>query len=538
MTATDLKPPEEALAVTEFEPLQPPVSWREFLGIALLIIVCDVTLYRSGAYAAYALCAVIAPWCLMLASPSRAPRPIRWAFLAWLMLYAARLVWCGSLEVVVCAAIVLGAFAMALAERTPYVLELMAYLLQILVAGVQGILFYVQTLTTRRWVGMSRGAWGSGLAIWLPLAAFVVFGSLFILANPDLVSLVSRQWELWITTFREWVLGLDYRSVVFWLMTAWIVIGLLRPSLGLVIPQPPRSVAVAAAADAPLYVPFRNTLVTVIGLFAGYLIFEFQTLWFRVFPKGFHYSGYAHEGAAWLTIALGLATVTLSLIFRGGILNDPRLPRLKRLAWIWSALNLLLAVAVYHRLMIYVEFNGMTRMRVIAFLGITTVVIGFLLAVFKIARQRHFVWLLRADLWALLGMILLHGLLPVDHLVMRYNSRRIMAGDLAPSVQITIHPIDVEGVRQLRPLIESPDEAIREGVKVLFAEWWAKLPKVPEADLDRITSWRDLLSLQLSERELQRELASCRSAWEPYLDDGPRRATAWRRFVDYAYQWY
>ena len=64
-----------------------------------------------------------------------------------------------------------------------------------------------------------------------------------------------------------------------------------------------------------------------------------------------------------MTIALALATLLLSVMFRADVMQDERLPKLKRLAWIWSALNLCLAVAVYHRLMIYVDFNGMTRMR-------------------------------------------------------------------------------------------------------------------------------------------------------------------------------
>ena len=75
-------------------------------------------------------------------------------------------------------------------------------------------------------------------------------------------------------------------------------------------------------------------------LFAVYLALQFQTLWFRVFPKGFYYSGYAHDGAAWLSAALALATAALSAIFRGAVLQDPRLPRLlalpKPAGWINS----------------------------------------------------------------------------------------------------------------------------------------------------------------------------------------------------------
>ena len=70
----------------------------------------------------------------------------------------------------------------------------------------------------------------------------------------------------------------------------------------------------------------RNTLIAVIVLFAVYLIFEFSTLWFREFPEGFYYSGYAHQGAAWLTVALALATGVLSAVFRTKVVQDARLP--------------------------------------------------------------------------------------------------------------------------------------------------------------------------------------------------------------------
>jgi hypothetical protein len=57
-------------------------------------------------------------------------------------------------------------------------------------------------------------------------------------------------------------------------------------------------VLMVVLADWLLYVAYRNMLVALILLFTAYLGFEFATLWFRAFPEGFHYSGYAHEGAA------------------------------------------------------------------------------------------------------------------------------------------------------------------------------------------------------------------------------------------------
>ncbi len=50
---------------------------------------------------------------------------------------------------------------------------------------------------------------------------------------------------------------------------------------------------------------------------------------------------------------LSVSDVGLSLIFRGRTLSDPRRAALQRYAWLWTFENLLLAVAVYNRLLIY-----------------------------------------------------------------------------------------------------------------------------------------------------------------------------------------
>ncbi|MEZ6122352.1 MAG: DUF4153 domain-containing protein [Planctomycetaceae bacterium] len=165
---------------------------------------------------------------------------------------------------------------------------------------------------------------------------------------------------------------------------------------------------------------------------------------------------------------MALATLMLSLIFRGRTLADPRLNQLRRLAWIWSALNLLLAVAVYHRLLIYVDFNGMTRMRVIGFLGITSVVAGFGLVLVKLNTSRNFLWLIRRQLWVVLAAAILYSVLPVDVLIHHYNVRQILAGNHAPIVQITEHDVDDEALSTLVPLMSSSDEMIASGMRAFL----------------------------------------------------------------------
>jgi hypothetical protein len=378
------------------------------------------------------------------------------------------------------------------------------------------------------------------LSVLLPLGALVLFGTLFILANPDLVASVVEMTDRAMRWLADWSsrLSLNWTEVVFWVVTAWVGIGLLRPVLRRSVlarfstdgrPNPEKT---PAPAEASLYPALRNTLLALIVLFVAYLVFEFKTLWFRDFPKGFYYAGYAHEGAAWLTASLALATVVLSLIFRGGVLQDPRLPRLRRLAWIWSAENLILAATVFNRLHIYVAFNGMTRMRSVAIFGVSAVVAGVILVVWKIASNRDFVWLLRRHLAALAFVVYLFALTPVDAIVHTYNVNRVLAGDLAPSVQISVHPINAEGILVLHPLVESDNEIIREGIRAMLAQ---RMIEFGQSTQQR--ERQGWTAFQIAERLLVVRLYAVRNDWVEYID-ASKRAAALDRFHEYVYQWY
>jgi hypothetical protein len=270
----------------------------------------------------------------------------------------------------------------------------------------------------------------------------------------------------------------------------------------------------------------------VIVLFAVYLVFEFWTLGLRTFPDNFYYAGYAHEGAAWLTLALALATVLLSVIFRGRILHDPRLPLLRTLAWIWSLQNFLLAVAVYNRLFIYIGYNGMTRLRMVGIFGMSAVVIGFILVLWKIGKNRSFVWLLRRQLWTPVLLCYFYALLPVDAIVVKYNVQRIMAGDPKPSVQILHHEINAEGVLLLRPLLDCPDAIIREGVAALLAE------RDDEAEALAVRRRRQgWTAYQIVDVLVLDNLRANRNEWAQYTVRSKRKQVL-DRFTEYAYRWF
>ena len=508
---------------------RPPAAWREIGAMALLVMLCDLTIYRGHGFAGYAFLFVVAPCLLTLGA---AQRKFSLTFLIVAALQTAlvlKLLWCGSALLVVFGFALVAAAAMTLTGQCPYVVELAIFVSQTIRSGWEAVLQYGRTCNRRSPSISSLPL----INVMLPLVAFFVFSFIFVLANPDLLASLSDRLGVIASGMREWMAHFSIFEVAFWIVTAWLTLGLLRPWSG-ALQSHFQTVEPEARkpAPAPLYAAFRNTLLTVIGLFAVYLVFEFATLWFRNFPDGFHYSGYAHEGAAWLTVALALATATLSLVFRGSVLNDPRLNRLRQLAWVWSALNLLLALAVYNRLWIYIGFNGLTRMRMVGLFGISLVACGFILVIIKIARNHDAMWLIRRHLWAFALAVFLFALTPIDTLVVNYNVRRILSGDEAPSVQMTVQTIGPEGDLGLLPLLSCENEIIRQGIQVMLAN---RLDRAEERAVDRQRlGWT---TFQLADQRVLEGLRAARQQWQPF-EEPASRDEVWQRFADYAYQWF
>jgi hypothetical protein len=106
------------------------------------------------------------------------------------------------------------------------------------------------------------------LNVGLPLAAVLVFGALFILANPDLVASfrtwVDRAWRALWESLADLIPA--WTQVLVWIVAACVTIGLLRPVwkrplLERFSGRDARSSdAEPALAAAPLYPAVRNVL--------------------------------------------------------------------------------------------------------------------------------------------------------------------------------------------------------------------------------------------------------------------------------------
>ncbi|MEO9593682.1 DUF4153 domain-containing protein [Rhodopirellula bahusiensis] len=501
------------------------LATREITAALVWTFAADVLIFRLATYLSIAIFLVLTPILFRYAAKNLPHRRSLAICGALSGLVALRLLWQGSPLAIFSATLLVVAMSMAASGVVPFVLEGFLWLGRSFVDGTNRISRYRFTSQAIDQVRNHHRL----ASVLLPVAAVLAFGGIFVMANPDLVSWVgghvTSAWNItldWFSSFSVW-------EIPFCVLALTIGMGLIRPlSPYLRFGDQSEVDGEIAPSESGLYSAYRNTLIAVTTLFAAYLCFEFWTLWRRDFPEGFYYAGYAHQGAAWLTIALGLATVSLSVIFGRSLLADPRMPKVRWWAWIWSAESLLLALAVYNRLLIYIGYNGMTQLRMVGLFGITAVVIGFALVVYKIATTKNFWWLLRSQMLALTIVVIAYSITPVDYVSHRYNVSQVNSGYSAPSVMLAVKPISDEGLLSTFHLIEHPDPIIREGVQARLAIRQAELTAAGK------THWSEL---QGSTRLLATRLAEHPNLSTQFDSPVDRQSTL-QRFKDYAMQWY
>lgn len=457
-------------------PLTRSETWRDLAVVALLVAASDLLIYRFPGYTSTALVTAMFAAAIVTWKWNRVLRLPTLILMVATTLVALRLVVSGTPASVCVAVFLIVCLSMSSALRPVWFPEVFAMIPYGLVGAFERLIRFRFSDTTNRKRNANKKASSSDVTdtsegagnVLLPVSAVTLFSTLFVLANPNLRDRfgvwIKESWDV----FETVSMSIDRLEVVFWCVIAIVSLGLLYPKR---LPRLREVRKRLTPASVPAMASYRNTLVCVAVLFAAYLVFEFSTLWFREFPDDFYYAGYAHAGAFWLTVALAFATLLLSYFFRERTLTDSRVHRLKRLSWIWAVENLLLSLAVINRLTIYVRYNGLTQMRIVGYLGIAAVVAGFLLVVYKVYRDKGFVWLVHRQLWCPVVAAIALVILPVQWMANRYNVWEIERGNLRPAVQLVAHRYDTLGMLPIAGLADHPNEQVRAAAFALLAVW-------------------------------------------------------------------
>ncbi|HOZ49576.1 MAG TPA: DUF4173 domain-containing protein [Candidatus Hydrogenedentes bacterium] len=442
----------------------------------------DYLIYQGAGGLSYSI-AFIA---LSVVAAAFACRDVRLTPLAFfgvvLALVAFRCAWqCGNL--VVSAGVIL-LIALPIASRLGRT-KLPELLPSFALTCVMGMATWYFDLTGRRGNSRREGGrkWSQipAAVVAVPLLVCAAFAIVFILSNP-IVQEMSAHWsKVFVDKLVELVelYAPNPARTVFWIGCILFVNLLLRPAVHRVSApaEGQNDTVVARGETANLALHYRvavNTLIAVNILFLLYNAVDAYHLVIRdALPPGLNHSQYAHRGAFWLTVALAMTTFVVGCIFYGNLNFHPKRRALMRWTALWLAQNYLLAAWVFMRIHMYVVYNGMTRMRVVALVGTSLVVIGLVLVTVKAARRRSLAWLVRKEVGAFLLACILLAVIPMDYLSWRYNTSNILTSNPPrTSVQLTRQPLSPEGLATLTPLLSHPDPVIAEGAAALLGRWY------------------------------------------------------------------
>ncbi|WP_108815555.1 DUF4153 domain-containing protein [Loktanella sp. Alg231-35] len=285
-----------------------------------------------------------------------------------------------------------------------------------------GVVQTVRDLFAMRVPKPSKGTVRSTLFDWaLPVGVGGLFLILFAAANP-----IADKWLAVLGQLDMDILP-EIGRVTLWSMVA----GLLWPLLRLA-PMMPNLTRPRTRQQRRLRSAFLNQRSVQRALVVFNIIFLTQTtldigyLWGgAALPDGMTYAEYAHRGAYPL-----LVTAVLAGLF--ALLAQPHLGEanwVRRLLYLWVAQTVLLVISSILRLDLYVDFYGLTRLRVAAFVWMVVVALGLLLILMQMIGRQSVGWFMQRAFGLGLVAIYCCNLVNIDGLIARNNLADLRTGD-------------------------------------------------------------------------------------------------------------
>jgi len=450
----------------------PEVRLRDVLALVVLAAIADACLYARPGGAGAAVLVLATGTGLLLLARRRPAFPMLFLLL---LPVAAMLMWNASWLTVLVAAMTILALALKLARADAHVTGIIKLAPLAALAAPISLVDHLARLFQGRSGSRTKSApdqSASPLRIFLiPISVSVAFAAIFVAANPVLEKVSTDLWSR-----VDYCLEPLWKDVTFGRVCSWVgwlllFALLLRPFMkpspvgkraedGEQV-QPPDGWESTRADFATAF----GTLVCVNVLFLAFNGMDSIYLYFKAdLPEGVAWSEYAHRGCFWLTLALALSTVVIDGIFGSSMTFHARSRVLRVGAYVWAFQNLILAVGTFRRLQMYVNYNGLTRLRVTGICGILLVLTGLGVMVWKVARDRNFLWLIRRYLlssWAALALL---ALTPTDLLCWGHNVKQIAGGNPRPLALLTNQKTSSEAYPPLLDLLDHSEAWIREGI--------------------------------------------------------------------------
>ena len=210
-------------------PLRAPHGRYAWPVIAAMIVLVDITLFRSDGFSGPAFFFPVALVLLLLGRLQ-----VTWTsqlviILALLFCLCGSMAWAGGAGQIAAAIWLLVAGNLAAQGVVPYLLETIIAVAGIIPGGYE-FLHGVQ-LNWRRIVldPVDHGRPSQAMNYILPIVSVIVFGSVFVLANPDVIKEISSLISSIYLRIQSWFSRFSAFEILVWCLSFWFTGGLLRP---------------------------------------------------------------------------------------------------------------------------------------------------------------------------------------------------------------------------------------------------------------------------------------------------------------------
>jgi uncharacterized protein DUF4153 len=471
-----------------------PLRAWDTLVIILLAIAADICLYSYPGGTGSGVLFLVAMVGLVTAAPGRG-RNAPPALVLTIALLAGISAWTLWWLPTCLGWLALGALAIKLHRPEWSITELIWAVPWTAVLAPLKLLGHLCRSMSARTAARTAGRWFRARVVLVPIIVCLLFLVIFYNASPVFAQTLDDLFETFTNWFEDFFHLFTFGRMLTWLLWLMLFAALIRPVVRSWIAnllarctenlEPPKNMQSSNYATAV------STLLSVNLLFLLFNIQDSVYLYFKAeLPPGIAYYKFAHNGCGWLTVGLILSTAVIGLIFRGRMNFHPRGGLLRALACVWVLLNGVMAVGALRRLQMYVNYNGLTRLRLVGLYGVVLVIVGLAVMVWKVRKAKNFAWLVRRDLLAFWIIAVLLALTPRDTVCVQYNVSEVMSGNHRPLATIMGKTWAAGALPRMIPLLDyegEKQETIRKGVAGLLGR---RLLKLRAATTERWTEWQ------------------------------------------------
>ena len=184
-------------------------------------------------------------------------------------------------------------------------------------------------------------------------------------------------------------------------------------------------------------------------------IIDIKFLWFGFeFKEGMNLKQFVHEGTYLLILSILLSMGILLYIFRKNQNFFSKGKLLRKLASVWIAQNLVLAISVGLRNYHYIDQYGLAYKRIGVFVFLMLVLFGLFTFFVKIVKKRSGYYLINRNSWAMYLVLTASSLLSWDTIITKYNVKYCKELDYEFLVQMSTKALPFFDIKKIKGDVE------------------------------------------------------------------------------------